>query len=75
MSDDDLDLIETERLVDALGRRFESILFVSTRKQDGSGDCAATWWRGGWVAAVGLAQFAVHDITHSENNRYRSRED
>lgn len=74
MTDDDLDLIETERLVDALGRRHDTILFVTTRQQGSGGDGAATWWRGGWVAALGLAQFAIHEITHGES-RYRDRAD
>lgn len=75
MTDEDLDLIETERLVDALGRRFDTILFVTTRAQNSGGDGAAVWWRGGWVAALGLAHFAAHDITHSENDRIRSKDD
>lgn len=75
MTDDDLDLIETERLVDALGRRFDTILFVTSRQQNTGGDGAAVWWRGGWVAALGLAQFAIHDITHSEDSRFRPKED
>jgi hypothetical protein len=59
VTDDDLDLIETERLVDALGRRCESLLFVEVRNRNGT-DGAAVWWRGGFMAALGACRYAEH---------------
>lgn len=73
MSDDDLDLIETERLVDALGRRCKSLLFVEVRDRNGT-DGAAVWWRGGWMAALGACRYAEHFML-SEPGKSMDHED
>lgn len=69
MTDDDLDLIETEALIDALGRRKRAVLVVTLGDVNGkvgeNSEGAVTYWRGGWMTAVGLARFAVHDILTS----------
>lgn len=65
MTDDELDLVDTELLVDTLGRRFKGCLVVTVREHNGGGDGATTYWRGGWVQAVGLARFAEFDILGS----------
>lgn len=62
MTDDELSLVETTRLIDALGRRFSGVLVVTVKTLGKDGDGATTFWRGGWVTALGLAKFAEHDI-------------
>lgn len=57
MTDEDLDLIETDRLVDALGRRCKHVLVVECLNRNGE-DVLRACHRGGWTGAVGLAAYA-----------------
>jgi hypothetical protein len=49
----ELDLVETRDLLDALSRRNKAILVVEMREVGDESDGAAVWYRGGWIAAGG----------------------
>ena len=58
----------TNQLIDELGRRCDAIFVVAATKVRGTYDNrnsrqgVDTQWRGGWVAALGLAKFGLWDI-------------
>ncbi len=75
MTDDELDLVESERLWDALGRRHDGILYVWNARQNTGGDGAMVGWRGGWIHALGMAQFAVAKLSHDNQNARTERDE
>lgn len=74
MNDDELSLIETTKLIDALGRRFDGVLVVTVKTLGNNGDGATTHWRGGWVQALGLARFAEHDISTAKSTTRKAED-
>lgn len=62
-----LDLVETKDLVDALGRRFKHLLVVTCLAREG--DAMTTYFRGGFVGALGLAEYAKHDLIENTGNK------
>jgi len=59
VSDADLDLVETSRLVDAIGRRQKTMLVSWITRNYG----IRVMWVGGTVESLGLAQFCVAELT------------
>jgi hypothetical protein len=60
VSDDDLDMIETERLVDALQRRQGpdgGLMLIEENDHGGKSVCRC-WYRGGLIRAMGLNEYA-----------------
>lgn len=73
MNNDELDLVETENLIDALYRRlgpYGSVLVV-INKDFRETTAVTPYYRGGWIPALGLAGFAYDFILRSD---YRLRE-
>jgi hypothetical protein len=69
MNPDELDLVETEELVNALGRRFDAVLFAyCTDIKDGE-EATQVYWRGGRILAIGLAHDTLHKITRQRPDR------
>lgn len=67
MTNEQLDLIETRHLVDALGRRFKHVLVVTCVDRGGEG--MTTYFRGGFIAALGLCRYAENDMLQNTTNR------
>lgn len=55
----DLELATTDEIVDELGRRYESVIvaYIAPRESGDEGQLASRQYRGGWAAAIGLAEF------------------
>lgn len=64
---DNLDLATTKDLVDALGRRCKHLLVVTCVERNGDG--MTTYFRGGFVGALGLARYAENDLLVNTTNR------
>lgn len=59
MSDSDLDLLETETIVDALERRFKKgVLLVGVQGKTASESATSVFFRCGRTHALGLARYA-----------------
>jgi hypothetical protein len=56
-TDEELDLVETERLMDALYRRFDCVLIGTLAGRNDQAEERGVYWRGGFVTAMGLAEF------------------
>lgn len=70
MSEDELDLVETEALVDALHRRQGengAVLVALLQKENGD-ENTGLYWRNGSLQALGLAVWAADFLT-----RYKSQ--
>jgi hypothetical protein len=74
VTDDELDLIETKDLLDALSRRNKAVLVVELREVGDEDDGACVWYRGGWVTALGLAVFAADQIQHDDTRDIDARD-
>lgn len=62
VSDDDLDLVDTERLVEAMFRRGDATLIVQSRLKDRDNDETELWPSGPQIALIGLARYAQMEI-------------
>lgn len=64
MTPDDLDLVETGLLVDALERRSKSLLLIMEVpvKTNAAQHRNAFYFNGGWISALGLATHAVDRV-------------
>lgn len=68
MSDDDLDLVETDELIDALERRFSGgVLFAGTRELTEDDTATHVYFRGGVVVALGLLRYAEIKVAKDVN--------
>lgn len=67
VTSDELDMVETIDLIDALGRRSKHLLVVQCL--DRGGDAMTTYYRNGWVGALGLAHYAIHDLNFNTTER------
>jgi hypothetical protein len=54
MEKDDLDLVDTSELIDALGRRFECVIVASQKFDNHGKELIDGTWRGGFLTACGL---------------------
>ena len=61
MTNDELDLVDTNALVDALARRFNAVLFVAEEslKTSKTKTRPKVWYRNGWALALGLSVYAT----------------
>jgi hypothetical protein len=57
MTDDELDLVETDQLVEALHRRFDCVVLGTVTHLNTDQEERGIYWRGGFIAAVGLVWF------------------
>lgn len=62
MSDSDLDLVETERIVDALKRRSDAVLVAMSQDRTRSVEDNHIHYRGGFARMNGLALIVVADL-------------
>ena len=64
MTPADLDLIETDVILDALYRRFDGgVLLVTNKRMSKTGEDNNVYYCGGRVMAMGLAAYATAAIT------------
>ena len=63
MTDDDLDLVDTERLSDALMRRFAYGVIALGKEEKDTTMVILSQWKGHPATAVGMAQLTIHDIS------------
>ncbi|GIK18627.1 MAG: hypothetical protein BroJett004_07910 [Planctomycetota bacterium] len=52
------------QLIDELGRRCACVIVCASRDVpgDAGSEGVSTWYRGGWAAAIGLAEYARADL-------------
>lgn len=55
---DDLDLVSTEDLMDAIERRVQSYVLVVDKKMDAKDSEQEIYYSGGYIAAIGLCEYA-----------------
>ena len=67
MTTDELDLVPTDELCEALKRRTEAGLLATASKckQDGQENIVVSFW-GGWVRALGIATHVKHHLVADE---------
>jgi hypothetical protein len=57
VSEDELDLVETDRLIEAIKRRFDCIIIGTVENLGNAGEARGMAWRGGFTTALGLLSF------------------
>ncbi len=57
MTDDDLDLVETSALIDALKRRYDVIVIGMVKDLDDEREAREVYYRGGFTSALGITSF------------------
>lgn len=64
----EIDLFTTDQLINALGRRFKHVLVATSGEYDDTPGKMGSrvHWRGGPIAALGLAEYAKDRILHEE---------
>lgn len=69
MSDDELDLVTTDRLWGAVTRRFDAALLVTLRDKNRDEEGFVTYWAGSAITAIGLAHEGIRDIQERRTRR------
>lgn len=73
MTEDELDLVETDDLIDALARRFAGLVLV-TMKDLGETEGTCVYWRGGRIQAIGLLHEGIEQM-NQEKSRHKDPRD
>ena len=75
MSDANLCLVDTESLLDEIGKRFDALIFAGSKFgiKGNRSEFIAMSYRGNELYCLGLAMDLVHDILHGKNKRPRKR--
>ena len=58
----DLSLLETDQLLEELGKRFDATVFVAVQFQTKSDDYVKSYYNGSTMACVGLVEVATCDV-------------
>ncbi len=64
MTDEDLDLVETDALLSALKRRCDGVLYVEFHNQSANAEAHSVIYKGGRMLALGLAAQAQAYLLH-----------
>lgn len=70
-TDDELDLVETEHLFDALSRRFDVVVLATTKNRGDETASDQVHWGGGLTNAPGLVRLADMVILESRAKSLR----
>ncbi len=57
MTDDELDLVETDALVAALHRRYDAVVIGAVASLNKADEERVMYWRGGFVGALGITAY------------------
>ena len=71
MTNDELDLVETQELFDALMRRMDGCVMVTYRNESEHADLTQFYWKGSMILANGL----LHEGLRSLNKIMRKCDD
>lgn len=75
MTSEDLDLVTTDDLLNALGRRFDAVVLAAVRSKNGDVETRWTDWRGSCpLTAVGLCRYAERRLMDHVMNFEREPE-
>lgn len=62
MTPDELDMVETEALMQALARRCDGLVCIVTTDRNQQRESSWVWYSGGWVKALGLVEFGKQEM-------------
>lgn len=75
MTDDELDMVETDLLLDSLGRRNLCVVLIEVFAPEPGAECACVSFRGGYFQALGAVALAKNQLINKEPRKMPEQEE